>query len=51
MLDVHDIHTYYGDSYVLQGVSLHVGEEADHADVLVRQPQLFNHLERLAARV
>jgi branched-chain amino acid transport system ATP-binding protein len=25
MLDVHDIHTYYGDSYVLQGVSLHVG--------------------------
>jgi branched-chain amino acid transport system ATP-binding protein len=26
MLDLHDIHTYYGDSYVLQGVSLHVGE-------------------------
>src|SRR5467141_660617 len=25
MLDLHDIHTYYGDSYVLQGVSLHVG--------------------------
>jgi branched-chain amino acid transport system ATP-binding protein len=24
MLDVHDLHTYYGDSYVLQGVSLHV---------------------------
>ena len=26
MLDLHDIHTYYGDSYVLQGVSLHVGQ-------------------------
>ena len=25
MLDLHDLHTYYGDSYVLQGVSLHVG--------------------------
>jgi branched-chain amino acid transport system ATP-binding protein len=25
MLAVHDIHTYYGDSYVLQGVSLGVG--------------------------
>jgi branched-chain amino acid transport system ATP-binding protein len=24
MLEVHDIHTYYGDSYVLQGVSLKV---------------------------
>jgi len=24
MLKVEDIHTYYGDSYVLQGVSLHV---------------------------
>jgi branched-chain amino acid transport system ATP-binding protein len=24
MLDVQDIHTYYGDSHVLQGVSLHV---------------------------
>jgi len=26
MLDVKDIHTYYGDSYVLQGVSLTVSE-------------------------
>ena len=26
MLELHDIHTYYGDSYVLQGVSLHVGQ-------------------------
>ena len=26
MLKTEDIHTYYGDSYVLQGVSLHVGE-------------------------
>lgn len=26
MIDVDDIHTYYGDSYVLQGVSLSVGE-------------------------
>ena len=25
MLDVRDLHTYYGDSYVLQGVSLSVG--------------------------
>ena len=25
MLDVQDLHTYYGDSYVLQGVSLSVG--------------------------
>ncbi len=25
MLQVNDIHTYYGDSHVLQGVSLHVG--------------------------
>jgi branched-chain amino acid transport system ATP-binding protein len=25
MLEVHEIHTYYGDSYVLYGVSLHVG--------------------------
>src|SRR6266853_6965407 len=24
MLRVHDLHTYYGDSHVLQGVSLHV---------------------------
>ncbi|MFN0070282.1 MAG: ABC transporter ATP-binding protein [Chloroflexota bacterium] len=24
MLDVRDIHTYYGDSYILQGLSLHV---------------------------
>ena len=24
MLRVHDIHTYYGDSYVLQGISLEV---------------------------
>ncbi|MFQ5830209.1 MAG: ABC transporter ATP-binding protein [Candidatus Methylomirabilia bacterium] len=24
MLEVHDIHTYYGDSYVLQGISLRV---------------------------
>ena len=24
MLRVEDIHTYYGDSYVLQGISLHV---------------------------
>mgnify|MGYP005855319815 FL=1 len=27
MLKVVDIHTYYGDSYVLQGVSLEVGKE------------------------
>lgn len=26
MIEVDDIHTYYGDSYVLQGVSLSVGE-------------------------
>ncbi|MBI4270268.1 MAG: ABC transporter ATP-binding protein [Candidatus Rokubacteria bacterium] len=26
MLDVQNVHTYYGDSYVLQGVSLHVAE-------------------------
>ena len=25
VLDISDIHTYYGDSYVLQGVSLKVG--------------------------
>jgi branched-chain amino acid transport system ATP-binding protein len=25
MLELEEIHTYYGDSYVLQGVSLHVG--------------------------
>jgi branched-chain amino acid transport system ATP-binding protein len=25
MLDVRDLHTYYGDSYILQGVSLQVG--------------------------
>ena len=24
MLDVHDLHTYYGDSHVLQGVTIHV---------------------------
>lgn len=24
MLDIRDIHTYYGESYILQGVSLHV---------------------------
>jgi len=28
VLDVQDIHTYYGDSYILQGVSLHVGESS-----------------------
>ncbi len=28
MLKIIDIHTYYGDSYVLQGVSLDVGKEA-----------------------
>ena len=27
MLEVQEIHTYYGDSYVLQGVSLKVGKE------------------------
>ena len=26
MLEIRDIHTYYGDSYVLQGVSLEVGQ-------------------------
>lgn len=26
MLEVKDIHTYYGDSYILQGLSLHVDE-------------------------
>jgi branched-chain amino acid transport system ATP-binding protein len=26
MLEVRDIHTYYGDSYVLQGISLQVGQ-------------------------
>ena len=25
MLEVHEIHTYYGDSYVLYGVTLRVG--------------------------
>ena len=25
MLKVEDIHTYYGDSYILQGISLEVG--------------------------
>src|SRR5712691_6731092 len=30
---------------------LHVRQESDHADVLARLPQLFNRLERLAARV
>ena len=28
MLKVEDIHTYYGDSYILQGVSIEVGEGA-----------------------
>ena len=27
MLKIVDIHTYYGDSYVLQGISLEVGKE------------------------
>jgi branched-chain amino acid transport system ATP-binding protein len=27
MLELHNLHTYYGDSYVLQGVSLHVGPQ------------------------
>ena len=26
ILRLHDLHTYYGDSYVLQGMSLEVGE-------------------------
>ena len=26
LLSVNDIHTYYGDSYVLQGLSIHVDE-------------------------
>ena len=26
MIEVNDIHVYYGDSYILQGVSLHVTE-------------------------
>ncbi|HAM55870.1 MAG TPA: ABC transporter ATP-binding protein, partial [Candidatus Rokubacteria bacterium] len=26
MLEVRDVHTYYGDSYVLQGVSLEVAQ-------------------------
>ena len=26
MLKIDDIHTYYGESYVLQGISLEVGE-------------------------
>ena len=26
MLELRDVHTYYGDSYVLQGVSLKVGQ-------------------------
>jgi len=26
LLDIRDIHTYYGDSYVLQGLSLHVSD-------------------------
>lgn len=25
MLDVQDVHSYYGDSHVIQGISLHVG--------------------------
>ena len=25
MLEVDDLHTYYGDSHILQGVSLHAG--------------------------
>lgn len=28
MLELNDIHTYYGDSYILQGVSLRVGESS-----------------------
>jgi branched-chain amino acid transport system ATP-binding protein len=28
LLKVEDIHTYYGDSYILQGVSIEVGEGA-----------------------
>src|SRR5204863_9907 len=28
MLDVHDLHTYYGDSHVLQGVTIHAGNGA-----------------------
>ena len=28
MLDIQDIHTYYGDSYILQGISLPVGKGA-----------------------
>jgi branched-chain amino acid transport system ATP-binding protein len=28
MLDIHDLHTYYGDSHVLQGVTIHVGNGA-----------------------
>jgi branched-chain amino acid transport system ATP-binding protein len=35
MLHVHDLHTYYGDSHVLQGVSLHV-EKGTVAAVLGR---------------
>jgi branched-chain amino acid transport system ATP-binding protein len=35
MLRVHDLHTYYGDSHVLQGVSLHV-EKGTVAAVLGR---------------
>ena len=35
MLSVLDIHTYYGDSHVLQGVSLHV-EKGTVAAVLGR---------------
>ena len=26
MLEIDDVHTYYGDSYVLQGMSLNVGK-------------------------
>ena len=26
LLSVSDIHTYYGDSYVLQGLSIHIDE-------------------------
>ena len=26
MLEINDIHTWYGDSYVLQGVNMEVGE-------------------------
>lgn len=31
MLELQDVHTYYGDSYVLQGVTMHVPEGSVHA--------------------